>query len=287
MKPVVSTLKYTLLAVGLGSLSMGSALAEQSLSNRDKAVAVIESIETGDPSAIAYINPQNYTQHNLGVADGLAGFGEVLQMLPEGSARAKVVRTIEDGDYVALHTEYNFFGPKAGFDIFRFEDGLIVEHWDNLQEVAEPNPSGRTQFDGASEISDIDKTDANKALVADFVKTILLEGNMARIGEFIGPNDEDYLQHNTAVADGLSGLGAALAALAEQGMPMVYTTNHLVIGEGNFVLSVSEGQFLNQHVSFYDLFRVADGKIVEHWDTIEVIPPQAEWKNDNGKFGFQ
>ncbi|WP_394149757.1 nuclear transport factor 2 family protein [Vibrio maritimus] len=274
-------------AVAASALSVSAIANAEDMTNREKAIAVISSIETGDQSAIGYINPENYIQHNLGVADGLAGFGEVLQQLPEGSAKANVIRTIQDGDYVALHTEYNFFGPKAGFDIFRFEDGLIVEHWDNLQEVAKPNPSGRTQFDGATEITDLDKTDANKTLVTDFVKTILMGGDMSKIGMFIGDKDSDYIQHNTGVADGLSGLGVAMKALAEAGMPMVYDANHLIIGEGNFVLSVSEGKFMNQHVAFYDLFRVDNGKIVEHWDTIEVIPPKSEWKNDNGKFGFQ
>ncbi|WP_010452108.1 hypothetical protein [Vibrio rotiferianus] len=266
--------------------SVSFAVNADELPNRDKAVAVISSIETGDQTAISYINPNKYIQHNLAVADGLAGFGEVMKMLPEGSAKAKVIRTIQDGDYVALHTEYDFFGPKAGFDIFRFEDGLIVEHWDNLQDVAKPNPSGRTQFDGATEITDVNKTDENKAIVSDFVQTILMKGDMSQFSEFIGEKDSDYIQHNVAVADGLSGLSVALKQLAEAGMPMVYSKNHLIIGEGNFVLSVSEGQFMNQHVAFYDLFRVDNGKIVEHWDTIEAIPPKSEWKNTNGKFGF-
>ncbi|WP_182025378.1 nuclear transport factor 2 family protein [Vibrio rotiferianus] len=266
--------------------SVSFAVNADELPNRDKAVAVISSIETGDQTAISYINPNKYMQHNLAVADGLAGFGEVMKMLPEGSAKAKVIRTIQDGDYVALHTEYDFFGPKAGFDIFRFEDGLIVEHWDNLQDVAKPNPSGRTQFDGATEITDVYKTDENKAIVSDFVQTILMKGDMSQFSEFIGEKDSDYIQHNVAVADGLSGLSVALKQLAEAGMPMVYSKNHLIIGEGNFVLSVSEGQFMNQHVAFYDLFRVDNGKIVEHWDTIEAIPPKSEWKNGNGKFGF-
>ncbi|MDV5169101.1 nuclear transport factor 2 family protein [Photobacterium rosenbergii] len=273
--------------IATSALSVSALVNAEEMTNRDKAVAVISSIETGDQSAISFINPEKYIQHNLAVGDGLAGFGEVLKQLPEGSAKANVIRTIQDGDYVALHTEYNFFGPKAGFDIFRFEDGLIVEHWDNLQEVAKPNPSGRTQFDGTTEITDIDKTDANKTLVSDFVQTILIKGDMTKISHFIGDKDSDYIQHNTAVADGLSGLSAALKSLAEAEMPMVYATNHLIIGEGNFVLSVSEGTFMNQHVAFYDLFRVDNGKIVEHWDTIEVIPPKSEWKNDNGKFGFE
>ena len=262
-------------------------MAEQiKMTNTDKAVALIESIENGNPEPVGYINPDKYIQHNLAVGDGLAGFGAVLQMLPAGSAKANVKRVFQDGDYVVLHTEYNFFGPKAGFDVFRFEQDKIVEHWDNLQEVAPANPSGRTQFDGPTEITDLDQTQANKALVTDFVNSILIKGDMARINDFIGPKDEDYLQHNVAVADGLSGLGKALAELAKQGMPMVYSKNHKVLGQGNFVLAISEGKFLNNHVAFYDLFRVANGKIVEHWDTIETIPAKAEWKNNNGKFGF-
>lgn len=256
------------------------------MTQQDKAIALIESIETGAPEPVAYINPTLYTQHNLAVADGLAGFGAVLQQLPEGSARADVQRAFTDGNYVVLHTKYNFFGPKAGFDVFRFEEGLIVEHWDNLQEIAPPNPSGRTQFDGTTEVVDLDKIDTNKALVRDFVETILMGGKMEEMGRFIDPDDGDYLQHNPGVADGLAGLGAALSALADQGMPMVYTQNHKVLGQGNFVLTISEGEFMKQHVAFYDLFRVANGKIVEHWDTIEAIPPRDQWQNDNGKFGF-
>ena len=254
------------------------------LSNKDKAVAVLNSIETGDQQAVSYINPTQYTQHNLAVGDGLAGFGAVLQALPKDSAKVDVVRAFSDGDYVFSHTDYNFFGPKVGFDIFRFENGLIVEHWDNLAVKAEnANPSGRSQLDGTTVIADLDKTEENKALVADFVDTILVKGEMDKISNFI--EGDNYLQHNTDIADGISGLGAALQALAEKGIFMVYSENHIVLGEGNFVLSVSEGTFADAPTSFYDLFRVEGGKIVEHWDVIETIPAQDEWKNSNGKFG--
>jgi predicted SnoaL-like aldol condensation-catalyzing enzyme len=67
---------------------------------------------------------------------------------------------------------------------------------------------------------------------------------------------------------------------------MKYDTIHAVFGEGDFVLTVSEGRFAGRHSSFYDLFRVERGKIAEHWDTIESIPERSDWKNGNGKFGF-
>lgn len=255
------------------------------ISNKDKAIALIESLETGAKEPIAYINPEKYIQHNLAVGDGLEGFGAVMANAPEGGFKAKVVRSLEDGDFVILHTEYDFFGPKVGFDIFRFEEGLIVEHWDNLAEITPPNASGRTQLDGTTAITDLDKTEQNKAMVKNFVTDVLMKGEGDKTTVYV--STEEYLQHNSAVADGLDGLGAALQYFADNNLVMEYDTIHKVLGEGNFVLTVSEGKFgKGDHTSYYDLFRVADGKIVEHWDVIETIAPEDQRKNNNGKFGF-
>ena len=73
-------------------------------------------------------------------------------------------------------------------------------------------------------------------------------------------------------------------ALANDGKDRRYETVHRLLAEGSFVLSVTEGHLDGEHVSFYDLFRLADGKVVEHWDTIDEVPPRSEWVNDNGKF---
>ena len=254
------------------------------ISNNQKVVELLKSIETGAAEPAGYINPNHYIQHNQGVADGLAGFGAVLQQLPKGSARANTVRVFSDGNYVVAHTDYNFFGPKIGFDIFRFEDGLIVEHWDNLQEKATETASGRTQIDGPTEIIDLDKTEANKALVKNLMNDVFFGANPNKITEYI--STEQYDQHNPAVKDGLAGLGETLQALAKAGMPMIYEKKHIILGEGNFVLSVSEGIFMKEKVAFYDLFRIENGKVVEHWDTIEKLIPETEAKNSNGKFNF-
>ncbi|OWV93630.1 nuclear transport factor 2 family protein [Rhizobium sp. R693] len=245
-------------------------------------VDLLKAIETGAAEPVGVINPENYIQHNLGAADGLKGFGELLAALPKGSAKVNTVRVFQDGEFVVAHTDYNFFGPKVGFDIFRFENGKIVEHWDNLQETTGPNPSGHTMIDGPTEIKDVDKTAANKKLVASFVDDILVNGRMEKVaGYFDGDN---YTQHNPQIGDGLSGLGTALKAMAEAGVTMKYDTVHKVLGKGDFVLTISEGTFAAKPTSFYDLFRVEDGKISEHWDTIEAIPSKADWKNQNGKF---
>ncbi len=253
------------------------------MSNKDKAVALLKSLETGDTGPEAHINPDKYTQHNLAVADGLEGFGALLKTAPPEGFKAEVVRAFEDGDFVVAHTIYDFFGPKIGFDVFRFEDGRIVEHWDNLAAIQPPNPSGRTQTDGPTEVTDLDKTEANKQLVKAFVHEVLIGGKTDNLTAFINP--EKYHQHNPAIADGLDGLGAALKYFADNGLVMKYTKTHKVLGQGNFVLTMSEGQFgKGDHTAFYDLFRVENGRIVEHWDVISPIPRRSEWKNDNGKF---
>ncbi|WP_290140779.1 nuclear transport factor 2 family protein [uncultured Dubosiella sp.] len=77
-------------------------------------------------------------------------------------------------------------------------------------------------------------------------------------------------------------MGAALASMAEQGVKMVYTTVHQVLAQGDFVLAMSEGTFGGEPTAYYDLFRVENGKIAEHWDVMASIPSQSA--NSNGKF---
>lgn len=285
LQKIATALIMSALALNANSTTITNNQKDKAMTNKEKVVALLKSIETGASEPIAYINPNKYIQHNPLAGDGLEGFGELLSQLPKGSARVNTIRVFEDGDYVFAHTEYNFFGPKIAFDIFRFEDGLIVEHWDNLQETpTSANPSGRTMIDGTTEIIDLDKTETNKRFVHQFVEDILVNGKMEVLTSYF--DGDKYLQHNPQIADGLSGLGAALEAMAKQGVTMQYTKVHKVLGEGNFVLTVSEGTLGGVKTTFYDLFRVQDGKISEHWDVIEAQTDPSTHKNPNGKFGF-
>ena len=105
----------------------------------------------------------------------------------------------------------------VAFDLFRVKDGRIVEHWDNITAIAQPNPSGRSQVDGPTDVVDLDKTAANRALVSDFITAILVNGDMSRIASFY--DGDNYAQHNSQIGDGLSGLGGALKALARKASP--------------------------------------------------------------------
>jgi predicted SnoaL-like aldol condensation-catalyzing enzyme len=270
-------------ALIITSMSNSQIKKTKKMDNKKHVVELLKAIETGAGEPVAIINTEKYIQHNLGIADGLAGFGAVLQQLPPNSAKVNTVRVFQDGDYVFAHTEYNFFGPKIGFDIFRFENGKIVEHWDNLQVTPQQaNPSGRTMTDGSTTVSDLNKTSQNKEIVKNFVNDILVNGKMEKLASYF--NGDNYIQHNPNIPDQLSGLGKTLEEMAKQGITMKYDKIHMVLGEGNFVLVISEGHIGGKHSSFYDLFRVESGVIAEHWDVIETIILKEEWKNNNGKF---
>lgn len=257
------------------------------MTNTQKALELIGTFATGDTEKAASLLAEGYIQHNLAYGTGREAFVGSVSYLASAPVKTTVknIRAFEDGDKVFLQTVYNFAGAgeQAAFDIFRIDkDGLIAEHWDNLAKVAEPNPSGHTQIDGITEIADLDKTEANRELVKNFLYDVMQGNNPAKTPDYF--EGDIYIQHNTAIADGLSGLGAALAAMAEQNIQMIYTTVHQVLAQGNFVLAVSEGNFGGAPTSYYDLWRVENGKIAEHWDVMETIAEESTWQNQNGKF---
>ena len=256
------------------------------MTHTDIAKALVGTFVSGDIAVAEASALPSYKQHNLNFGDGRDAFVAAVKGLQEAPVKTtlETVRSFEDGEYVVLHSIVNFAGSgeQVALDVFRFEGDQIAEHWDNVANVVAPNPSGHTQTDGATEVTDLDKTDANKALVADFVRDVLRGENPDKLPEYIA--GEDYIQHNVDIADGLTGLTTAFAAMAEQGVAMVYDKVFKVLGQGNFVLGLGDGEFGGKSVAFYDLFRVADGKIAEHWDIIEEIPAESEWANTNGKF---
>lgn len=265
-----------------------AALADTTESAKTRAF-VLEALENtllaGDVDAVDQYFATDIIQHNELFANGIeAQKGVVGFLAGNGKFKAEYARVIADGDLVAVHARYEGFGetPVIGFDVFRVEDGKIAEHWDNLIPEAAPNPSGRTQIDGATEITDLDKTEANKARVKDFITRVLIQHEQVDFTQYINP--ANYAQHNPMVADGLDGFGAFMAEMAEQGITMDYSEVHQVIGEGNFVLTLSEGALGQAPTAFYDLFRLEDGLIVEHWDVIAPMPGADAPHNEAGKF---
>lgn len=243
---------------------------------------LLKGIETGDPEAANVVNEDKYIQHNPRTAEGSPGLAELFARLAKTNPRVTFVRVFEDGDFAFAHNEYDFNGVEVAFEVFRFEDGKAVEHWDNIQMIQPPNPSGRRMLDGETAITDLDKTEANRALITTYAQAVLVERRFDLIETFVAT---DLIQHDPECADGIAALRALLEARQADGTPRIsYQCVHRVLAEGNFVLCMSEGQRNGLHSGVYDLFRVLNGKVAEQWNTVSPIAPRSEWKNDNGKF---
>jgi predicted SnoaL-like aldol condensation-catalyzing enzyme len=228
-----------------------------------------------------------FIQHNPYVPTGRAGIVGLFPTLDAAGTTVNNIRVIEDGNFVAVHNFWNKATPFGSdqvvtFDVFRFDgNGKVAEHWDAMMAQTPPNPSGRTLTDGATAVTDFDKTEAHKAQVKRLFDA-LIHGTPEQAGAAVQANfAPDYKQHNPMAADGLKGFMAAMPT--EQ---WAFKKQHKVLGEGNFVLSVSEGTRKGKPVVFYDLLRFESGKIVEHWDVIQDIPTQG-LANNNGMFGFK
>ena len=248
----------------------------------DRIRALLKGIETGDPASVAVVHPDNYIQHNPQTHEGGEGLAALFKRLSRSNPRVNIVRAFEDGDYVFAHTEYDFASRRIGFEVFRFENDLAVEHWDNIQPRQGPSPSGHSMVDGPAEATDLALTETNRALARSFVTEVLIRARPQELEHYI--DAEHYTEHSPHIANGLPALQSALEASSDIGKTIHYERIHRVLAEGNFVLTASEGAHAGVHAAYYDLFRLAAGKIVEHWGTIEAIPPRSEWKNDNGKF---
>ncbi len=238
-----------------------------------------------DPEAAKPLMDPGYIQHNPAIATGAEGLMAVIPAVEASGMTTTTHRIISEGNYVVLHNTYDnadaFGAPSlVAFDVFRVEDGVVAEHWDNLQPVPETTVSGRSMTDGPVEVTDLDKTEENKELVVGFVRDVLGGAAPEKVTDYMDP--AVYMQHNPMIADGLDGLMAAIEAFAEQGQVITKFEPKIVVAEGNFVFVASDAIMGGKPWAFFDLWRVENGKIVEHWDVVSPIP--AEMAHENGKF---
>ncbi|HAA14630.1 MAG TPA: hypothetical protein DCE41_24265 [Cytophagales bacterium] len=227
---------------------------------------------------------EDYIQHNPGAPQGLAYSLQMIPMMKEAGTTTETHRIFQDGDIVVMHNSILNAAPFGGdsfvvFDVYRMEDGMVAEHWDALTPMVEPS-FGNSQIDGATEVTDLDQTERNKALAQRAVTDLFVNGKVETASQYI--SEEQYIQHNPMFPDGFDAFVSAMETMKTQMPDFKYVKAHHVWGEGNFVLVAGEGNNNGTAMIIYDLFRFDDGKIVEHWDIIQPIP--AEKANDNGVF---
>lgn len=226
-------------------------------SNKLVVTAAIDAVlGARDLDAIDRFFAADYIQHSATGAEGPGALRELLGGMPD-EFRYERVRIIGDGDLVACHGVY--YGaedwPLAGFDVFRIEDGKLAEHWDNHQRF-----TGPAMLDGPSDVALPGQTELTRAVVNPFLDDVLAGGPLIEPA-WIEPA---WIEHSP----GWTGRG--------------YRRRHFTVAEGEFALTGSSGASSAGDDVRYDLFRVADGQIAEHWAVISPVPSVI--KHDNGLF---
>ena len=120
----------------------------------------------------------------------------------------------------------------------------------------------------------------NKEIVIAFYDAAINEKDFDKASQYLG---DEYIQHNPLAADGPEGLKAFLA-FAKENLANYRTEFKRVLADGDFVVVHAHARANpeDRGAAVMDIFRLEDGKVVEHWDVIQQIPETA--MNDNTMF---
>ena len=139
-------IKLALATAAVVALQAGAAAADtpQEEANKKVAIAMYNASLNGKnwEETLKYIGP-TYKQHNLGAPDGIEGFHAHIENLKKNFPlnHGDIKHVMASGDLVALHIHVKRKPEDRGMaivDIFRIKDGKVVEHWDVVQQIPEP-----------------------------------------------------------------------------------------------------------------------------------------------------
>ena len=141
-------------AFAIGILLSGAASAETAQERANKQ-AVMEfynkALNDKDFTAASKYLGNRYTQHNPTAADGPEGLKGFIQFLRDKfpQSHSEIVQAFADGDYVILHVRSICTPGTAGraiFDLFKLEQGKVVEHWDAVQDIPASSANANGMF---------------------------------------------------------------------------------------------------------------------------------------------
>lgn len=140
-----------LVALAVPCAAADAATAQQEL-NRQAVLAFYDKAlnQKDADAALAYVGGR-YTQHNPNAQDGLEGLRKFVAFLREKfpNSHSEIKQSFVDGDYVILHVHAVREPGTRGnaiIDIFKLENGKIVEHWDAVQPIPETSANSNTMF---------------------------------------------------------------------------------------------------------------------------------------------
>lgn len=271
-------------AVGPGARPRPGAVAR----NKAMVAAVYDRLfNHGDVSVVDRFFRPDYIQHNPQAPDGTAALKQLVSGVKQAFPRsvATIHRVLGEGDLVALHSHLVLTPGERGsavVDIFRVTGGRIAEHWDVVQDVPATTVSGNDMFSTLSRpplpCPDPAADPAvSRKLALGLFHGVFFARDVAAVRRFAAPT---YLQHNPQFPNGSAVLEQAIPALAAN--PDFSVSPKRVVVDGDYVLVHSHYRFApapDRGLAVVDLWRVRDGKVVEHWDVGQPVPATAANSN--------
>lgn len=250
----------------------------------------------GHAEAIDHYFSTDYQEHSQIRRNGIAALkaqvtNEVARQDSIPATLPDLVTLIAEGDYVVLAQVSHYAEPDGSgntytstrFDLYRLQDGLIVEHWDsaqlrpglNLPAADAGGPLPVVGVQGLAQHAMLQNDDpqlfANKRLAYDLWRHLPEAGREEMAALYL---DEIYIQHNPNAATGRDGVQVYFSQRPDSAID-TWLEDPLVasVAEGDLVLQVLQEERPHPdtgetyYVAWFDLFRVQDNLLIEHWDT--------------------
>ncbi|MGB5446488.1 MAG: nuclear transport factor 2 family protein [Psychromonas sp.] len=245
-----------------------------------------------DAFMAAATNP--YIQHSPDFKDGWKPIWDLLINRPEGFS-TKIIPWmgkegfLDSGDFLVMFREVNRGDGTPSskiIDLMKFdENGKYTEHWDIRQALSSSTASGRSEITAAKQFTDnpVDynnRTEQKNARIAiKFLNQAFNKGNLNKALDKLVA--KDYIQHNPLIADGIEPVKKAFAEgkIAN----LCYDIQH-VLPQNDLVFVFSKVTSSQGVTAVVDILRIREGKLVEHWDVVQQVPPQSEIPHNNGVF---
>ena len=241
-------------------------------------------IEARDTQAAQQYLAEGYIQHNPNADTGRAGvlayFGSLgAPLAVQDRVQAPLVAIVAERDHVAVVQVDEHDQPRpyttTWFDLFRIQDGLVAEHWDHgrLPAGGTPRayvPPAESSDQEAALASGNPQLAGNKRLVYDMWRTLLDAQQVEEAPKFLA---EGYIQHNPLANTGLQGFLSFFRQFAQPRAVQPRIANFIQeIAEGDLVVLATLRTYpgaagSSYATTWFDMFRVSDSLLVEHWDT--------------------
>jgi predicted SnoaL-like aldol condensation-catalyzing enzyme len=252
-------------------------------------------VDAGHIEAADQMLQPGYVQHSPVLRTGRKAFQEIFSVVPRRDVPERteppLVASIAEGAFVVMslleRTPERAGSPPYAtghFNLFRIEDGRLAEHWHSVHtppgsDVPLPEDGGPQPVKGA--VGDAQRgllaagdkrLAANKRLVFDLWRELVDAGRSDRAARYVAPA---FIEHDPNARSTLAGAEAHFAARGRRAVaPWIATPVVAVVAERDLVALVTLRELPHPHragrtytTTWFDLFRVADGRVIEHWNS--------------------